>query len=135
MKRLGLVILLAVGGAVAAFITFNLPGRQGCELAGNQVSGYHVRFIGPISVTQTSHNIVIMHNGTPVPRAPVCINTQMVGMSGMGYTSKGRQLGPGHYRVDFQFGMAGLYTGNVVVTRNGNQISIPIRVKVTQPGL
>jgi hypothetical protein len=131
--RLGSVTALALAGAIAAFIVFSLPGRQGCELAGQQNPSYRAHFVGPVSVTQTSHELMVTRGGAPVSPANLCINTEMVGMSGMGYTNKGQALGPGRYRVNFQFGMAGEYTGNVVVGQ-GNQISIPVKVKVTQPG-
>jgi hypothetical protein len=127
--------VIAFAGAIAAFVTFSLPGHQGCELAGTEIHGYQARFLGKVSVTQTAHDLLVTDNGSPVTQAPLCINTQMTGMSGMGYTNQGRDLGLGRYRVNFQFGMAGDYTGNVVVTKDGNQISIPVKVKVTQPGL
>lgn len=135
MTRLAAVVVCAVLGAVAAFINFSLPSNQGCELAGNQLPGYHVSMIGPVSVTQTSHDLLITHNGRPIAPQTVCINTQMIGMSGMGYTNDGKLVAPGRYRVDFQFGMAGDYIGNVVVTRSGSKISIPLKLHVTQPSL
>ncbi len=134
MKRLGFVIIIALAGAVAALVTFNLPGRRGCELAGQQDTTYQARFLGPVSVAQTNHDLLVTHGGSPVPRAGLCINTEMVGMSGMGYSNKGHPVGAGRYRVGFQFGMPGEYHGNVVVDAHGNQISIPVKVKVTQPG-
>ena len=135
MVRLSVVVLVALAGAIAAFVDFTLPGRQGCELAGQQSSAYQAHFVGPVSVTQTSHDIMVTHNRSPVMHTRMCVNTEMVGMSGMGYSNKAHAIGPGRYRVNFQFGMAGTYTGNVVVDDpHGNQISIPVKTKVTQPG-
>jgi hypothetical protein len=134
MKRLGLVTSLALLGAIAAFITFSLPGRRGCELTGQQDRAFRARFLGPLSVSQTSHVLLVTRGAQPVSPGAVCVNTEMVGMSGMGYSDSARPLGRGRYRVQFQFGMAGTYTGNVVVTRHGSQISIPVRIHVSQPG-
>ncbi len=134
MMRLGAVVIIALAGAAAALVDFSLPGRQGCELAGQQSRSYQARFVEPVSVTQTSHDLVVTRDGSPASPAGLCINTEMIGMSGMGYTNKGREVSPGRYKVSFQFGMAGTYTGNVVVTEHGNQISIPVKTKVTQPG-
>jgi hypothetical protein len=118
---------------VAALVTFSLPARRGCALAGQQDATYQVRFTGPVSVDQTRHDLVVMHNGSPLTRTDLCINTEMVGMSGMGYSNKGRLVGPGRFQVAFQFGMAGDYRGNVVVHEHGNEISIPVKVKVAPP--
>ncbi|HWF36439.1 MAG TPA: FixH family protein [Solirubrobacteraceae bacterium] len=132
--RLSVVVLVALAGAIAALVDFSLPGRQGCELTGQQSPSYQARFVEPVSVTQTSHEIMVTRDGSPVARTGLCINTEMIGMSGMGYSNKARQVGPGRFKVNFQFGMAGTYTGNVVVDEHGNQISIPVKTKVTQPG-
>ena len=134
MVRLTTVVLVALVGAIAAFVDFSLPGRRGCELAGQQSPAYQARFVAPVSVTQTSHDLLVTRNGSPVRPTDLCVNTEMVGMSGMGYSNKGREIGPGRFKVDFQFGMAGTYVGNVVVDEHGNQISIPVKTKVTQPG-
>lgn len=135
MVRLTTVVVVALTAAVAAFIDFSLPGRQGCELTGQQSASYHAGFTGAVSVTQTSHDLLITHDGAPIGHTRVCLNTEMVGMSGMGYTNTASQVAPGRYKVNFQFGMAGEYTGNVVVNDpHGNQISIPVKTHVTQPG-
>lgn len=135
MVRLTVVVIVALSAAIAAFIDFSLPGREGCELTGTQSSSYHAQVMPPVSVTQTSHDLLITRDGRPIGRTRVCINTEMVGMSGMGYTNNASQVGPGRYKVNFQFGMSGEYTGNVVVNDpHGNQISIPLKTHVTQPG-
>ncbi len=133
MMRLATVVIVAMAGAVAAFVDFSLPGRRGCELAGQQSRSYQAHFVAPVSVTQTSHDLLVTRNGSPVTHTNLCVNTEMVGMTGMGYSNKGREVGAGRFKVNFQFGMAGTYTGNVVVDAHGNQISIPVKTKVTQP--
>ncbi len=133
MVRLAAVVIIALVGAIAAFVDFSLPGRRGCELAGQQSRSYQARFVEPVSVTQTSHELLVTRDGSPVTHTNLCVNTEMVGMSGMGYSNKAREVGAGHFKVNFQFGMAGTYTGNVVVDAHGNQISIPVKTKVTQP--
>jgi hypothetical protein len=133
MVRLATVVLVALAGAIAALVDFNLPGRQGCELAGQRSPAYQAQFTAPVSVTQTSHDLLVTRNGSPVSHTSLCVNTEMVGMSGMGYSNKAREIGPGRFKVNFQFGMAGTYVGNVVVDEHGNQISIPVKTKVTQP--
>ena len=134
MVRLSVVVLVALAGAIAALVDFSLPGRRGCELAGQQSPAYQARFMPPVSVTQTSHDLVVTRDGSPVMHTNVCVNTEMVGMSGMGYSNKAREIGPGRFKVDFQVGMAGTYVGNVVVDAHGNEISIPVKTQVTQPG-
>ena len=133
MVRLSIVVLVALAGAIVALVDFSLPGRRGCELAGQQSPVYQARFLPPVSVTQTSHDILVTRNGSPAQPTGLCVNTEMVGMSGMGYSNKAREIAPGRFKVNFQFGMAGTYVGNVVVDEHGNQISIPVKTNVTQP--
>ncbi len=86
-----------------------------------------------MTVDRTRHDLVVTHAGAPVTGTALCVNTEMIGMSGMGYSDKGREVAPGRYQFGFRFGMAGTYRGNVVVDSKGNEVSIPMTFKVAAP--
>ncbi|MGI8622115.1 MAG: FixH family protein [Solirubrobacteraceae bacterium] len=114
-------------------MTFSSSGRRGCALAGQQDASYQARFKGPVTVDRTKHDLVVTHDGSPLSGMALCVNTEMIGMSGMGYSDKGREVAPGRYQFGFRFGMAGTYRGNAVVDSKGNEISIPMTFTVAPP--
>jgi len=134
LKRLAAVVLVALAGFVFAVAAFSSPQREGCPLDGAKDGAYSGKFEGPVSINQTEHVLRVTQDGRPVTGAKVCINTEMVGMSGMGYTSRGRELAPGRYQVGFRFGMAGDYRANVVTQDSGGEVSIPLTFKVQSAG-
>ena len=130
MKRLGAVVAVAIVAFIAAIVVFNTPGKKGCPLTGDEDASYASRFVGPVSMEETQHDLKLTRAGSPLKGAKVCINTEMVGMSGMGYSVKGTEVGPGRYRVGFRFEMAGKYRGNLVADEAGRQVSIPFLISV-----
>lgn len=131
MQRLAAVVVIALVGFVAAIVVFNTEGKRGCPLAADEDSSYSGGFVGRVSMNETNHEVQVTHNGRPVSGARVCVNTEMVGMSGMGYSAKGQQFAPGRYRVGFQFGMDGEYRGNLVTKDAGREVSIPLLIDVS----
>lgn len=130
MKRLATVVVVSVVAFAAAIAVFSTPQRQGCPLDADRDASYSSRFEGAVSMDESTHVLRVNRDGRPVSGAEVCINTEMVGMSGMGYTAKGRELAPGRYRVGFRFGMAGDYRANVITRKGTDEVSTPLTVKV-----
>lgn len=130
MKRLAAVVLISLAAFVAAMVVFSSPGRKGCPLAADQDRSYSSRFEGAVSMNESTHVLRVTRAGRPVSGAAVCINTEMIGMSGMGYSAKAHELNPGRYRVGFRFAMAGDYRANVVTRKGTAEVSTPLIVKV-----
>jgi hypothetical protein len=130
MRRLGVVVAVALAAFIAAIVVFNTPGRRGCPLKADRDGSYAGRFVGPVSVADTSHEIVVTRDGRPLTGIEVCVNTEMVGMTGMGYSATAQERSPGHYAVPFRFGMEGDYRTNIVAKEIGGEIGIPLTVKV-----
>jgi hypothetical protein len=130
MRRLGVVAAIALAGFIAAIVVFNTPGRRGCPLKADRDGSYAGRFVGAVSVADTSHEIVVTRNGRPLTGVEVCVNTEMIGMTGMGYSATAQERSPGHYAVPFRFGMAGDYRTSIVAKDVGGEIGIPLTVKV-----
>ncbi|MBA3740172.1 MAG: FixH family protein [Chloroflexi bacterium] len=130
MRRLGVVVAIALAGFVAAIVVFNTPGRLGCPLKADTDRAYAGRFVGPVSTDETSHEIVVTRDGRPLTGVEICVNTEMVGMTGMGYSATARERSPGRFAVPFRFGMAGDYRTNIVAREFDGEIGIPLMVKV-----
>ena len=114
MRRLGAVVVLALAGFAAAIVVFDSPQRRGCPLRADHDSSLQGRFVGPVTSSETAHEVELTRDGEPLSGADVCVNTEMVGMTGMGYTAQARERRPGHYEVGFRFEMSGDYRTNVV---------------------
>jgi hypothetical protein len=121
---------IPVAGRNAAIVVFNTPGRRGCPLKADRDGSYAGRFVGPVSVAQTSHEIVVTRDGRPLTGVEVCVNTEMIGMTGMGYSATAQERSPGHYAVPFRFGMAGDYRTSIVAKEIDKEIGIPLTVEV-----
>ena len=132
MKRLAAVVAIALAGFGAAIAVFNSPQRRGCPLKAAEDSSYTGGFDGPVSVDKTTHVLKVSRDGRPLTGAQVCINTEMIGMSGMGYSAEASERAPGRYEVGFRFGMAGDYRANLVARTQSGEISIPLVVKVAR---
>ncbi len=130
MRRLAGVVLVSLAAFVAAIAVFSSPGRRGCPLAADKDGSYSSRFEGSVSLNQSTHVLRVTRDGRPVSGAEVCINTEMAGMSGMGYTARGHELNPGRYRVGFRYAMPGDYRANVVTRKGAHEVSTPLTVKV-----
>lgn len=137
MKRLAVVAAAAIGGFAAAIIHFShAQTAQTCLGDYPRDSSYSAYFTGPVTMSETNHTIVVTHDGKPVNGGQLCLDTYMVGMSGMAMTTNGTEQGAGHYQVPFQFAMGGPWQGNVVITKpNGQQIGVPVTFNVDASGV
>lgn len=135
MRRLGAVVAIALAGFIAAIVVFSLPGRQGCPLKADKDGSYAGRFVGPVSVDETTHEIVLTRNGRRLTGVEVCVNTEMVGMTGMGYSAAAPERSPGRYVVPFRFQMQGDYRTNIVAKEITGEIGIPLTVRVGGGGM
>ena len=130
MRRLGAVVALALAGFIAAVVVFNAPGRRGCPLRAESDRSYAGSFVGPVTIDQTMHEIVVTRDGRPLTGVEVCVNTEMIGMSGMAYSATAQERSPGHYEVPFRFGMKGAYRTRIIAKETGGEVGIPLTVKV-----
>jgi hypothetical protein len=129
MRRLAAVVVIAFAGFAGAMIKLNAPGR-GCPLTAYTDHTFYGTFVGNVSVNQTTHIVRLSHNGQPLAGAEVCVNTEMIGMTGMSYSAKAQDLSDGRYQVGFRFEMAGDYRTNLIARRGSKAVSIPLTVKV-----
>jgi len=131
VRRVAILAALALAGFVVAVAVFNTPGRKGCPLKADRSGAYAGKFVGEVSTAETSHDLVITRDGKPLTGVEVCVNTEMVGMTGMGYSATARELSPGHFAVPFRFEMAGDYRTNIVAKDIDGEFGMPLTVKVS----
>lgn len=132
MKRLAIVTMAAVAGFAAALIRFGqVDSSQSCLLDAPKDPSYAVQFADTVTMDQTNHVITVRHAGQPVSGARVCMNTWMLGMTGMAMTTNGSELSPGRYNIPFQFAMGGPWKATVIVSEKaGQQVGVPITFMV-----
>lgn len=137
MKRLGVVALAALTGFALAIVHFSTAETaQTCLGAYPTDRTYAAHFEGPVTMGETNHVLVVTHNGQPVSGGHVCLDTWMVGMSGMAMTQNANRQAAGRYQVPFQFAMGGPWQANIVVTRpDGTQVAVPIAFDVGLGGV
>lgn len=136
MKRLAIVVAAALAGFIAAIVHFtHAETAQTCLGEYPHDPSYSAQFAESLDMSSTNHTLIVQHNGQPLTDQQVCLDTWMVGMSGMAMTTTGTKQSPGHYQVPFQFAMGGPWQGNVVITKQGGtQVSVPMTFNVGAGG-
>lgn len=137
MKRLGGVALAAVAGFAAAIVHFtHAQSAQTCLGDFPRDPSYAAKFVGSVTMGETNHVLLVTHNGQPLSGVQVCLDTWMVGMSGMAMTSNATLQSSGHYQVPLQFAMSAPWQANVVITTaSGSQVAVPIAFNVGSGGV
>ncbi len=143
MKRLAsMAAVVCVAGALGACgdseettkttkTTGTASAAKACPTTGTGTDGaYASSFEGDVTKNAKKHTLVMTRDGKPVTGASVCVNTAMVGMTSMRYSTRGREIAPGRYEVPVKFEMAGTYRGNVVTEVADDSILVPLTVKV-----
>ena len=137
MKRLAAVALVAVAGFAAAIVHFTHAQSASTCLGDFPTDpSYAAKFVGSVTMGETNHVLLVTHNGHPVSGYQVCLDTWMVGMSGMAMTSNATEQSAGHYQVPLQFAMSAPWQANVVITTSsGSQVAVPITFNVGSGGV
>ncbi len=136
MKRLVVVVIIALVGAAAAFVAFRDDARRGCLAEGSRDPSYSAEFEEPPRMDVKTHVLTVSHEGMPVTGARVCMNVDMVGMSAMGVGDEAREISPGRYELSMNFAMAGPWEGVVLIEEEGGQtIEVPVAFDVTSGGM
>ena len=132
MRRLSILVVVSLVAFAAALVAFSDPSRQGCLLDAPRDDSYSAVFEGPVRNDETEHVLIVEEEGRPVTGAKVCVNVEMVGMTGMAYSSEGRELAGGRYELPVQMPMPADWRAIVIVEEPdaGNPVGIPVAFKV-----
>ncbi|MDP8969306.1 MAG: FixH family protein [Actinomycetota bacterium] len=133
MKRLALVVVVALVGFGAAFLAFGDEARRGCVVEAPRDPSYSAEFEDPVPMGQGVHVLRVSRDGRPVTGARVCLTVDMVGMSAMGAGEEAREVAPGRYEVSLNLPMAGQWRGTVLVEEQGTtqEVAVPLTFEVT----
>ncbi len=133
MKRLAVVVVVALVGFGAAFVAFGDAARRGCVVEAPRDPSYSAELEEPVRMGETTHVLRVSRDGRPVSGARVCLTVDMVGMSAMGVGDEAREVAPGRYEVSLHFAMPGPWKGTVLVEEQGasQEVSVPLTFEVT----
>lgn len=122
MKRLFVVVVIAVAGFAAALVAFGDAARRGCATDAPRDPAYEAALEEPVHVGEPTHILTLTHHGEPVTGAWVCVTVEMAGMTAMAASAEAREVSGGRYEVDLPFAMAGEWQATVLV---GEEEAIP----------
>lgn len=136
MRRLAVIVALALAGFVAAVLHFGEAAAAGCLAKPQPAPGWSARFADPVGTDEATHVLLVRRAGGPVSGARVCVSTRMSGMTGMAMSTDAMELGPGRYRVPLRFPMEGEWNATVLVTEpGGDRVTVPVTVHVGGGGM
>lgn len=131
MKRLAVLVVIALVGFVAAFVAFRDDARRGCLMEAARDPSYAAEFEEPPRMDVKTQVLRVSRDGSPVTGAHVCLNVDMVGMSAMGVGDEAREISPGRYEVSVNFAMAGPWQGTVLIEEDGSPaVEVPVMFDV-----
>ncbi len=136
MKRLAVVVLIALVGFAGAFVVFRGEAEQGCLSEAPRDASYAVEFEEAVRMDEKTHVLLVSRDGNPVTGARVCLNLDMsgMGMSGMGLRDEAEEVSAGRYEVLVNFAMGGPWSGTVLIEeQDGRQVTVPIAFDVLSP--
>lgn len=135
MRRLLVVVVIALGGFAAAFVAFGDAARTNCVLDGSSDPAYAVAFEQPVLPGQDLV-LEITRDGQPVTGAWVCATLAPQDFPGAPVGAEGSPLGAGRYAVPLDLSAAGPWSGTVLVSEDGSpEVAVPVRLEVAgSPG-
>lgn len=133
MKRLVVVVTIAVAGFIAAFISFGDAARRDCVLDAPSDPSYSVEFDEPPSEDARVSVLRIVRDERLVTGAEVCVNVSHAGTPATGASAEGVELVGGRYAVVLDATRSGSWEGRVVIMEqgSGDPVAVPVSFEVT----
>lgn len=130
MRRLLVVVLIALAGFAAAFVAFGDAARTNCVLDGSSDPAYSVAFEEPVSPGQDLA-LQVTRNAEPVTGAWVCASLAPQASPGAAVGAEARELGSGGYAVPLDLSAAGPWSGTVLISEDGSpEVAVPVHLDV-----
>lgn len=133
MKRLVVVVTIAVAGFIAAFISFGDAARRDCVLDATPDPSYSVEFDALPSEEAQVSVLRIQRDDRPVTGAEVCVNVRHTGPQATGASAEGVELVGGRYAVVLDATARGSWEGRVLIMEDGGRdpVAVPLSFDVT----
>lgn len=134
MKRLVVVVVVAVAGFAAAIVAFGDAARSNCVADATSARGYAAEFPDHVRAGEGEHVVRLTRAGLPLTGAWVCVSLAPASTGGPGAAAQGRELGAGRYAVSLELTRAGEWSGVVLVAEDGGdpEVAVPVTVDVTR---
>jgi len=130
VKRLAIVVVIALAGFAAAFVAFGDAARRNCVLDATSNPAYSAEF-DDVRVGEDTKVLRVVRDGQPVSDAWVCVNVAPAGGSGAGVAAEARELAAGRYGVSLDVTNTGPWRGTVLVEDDpGHPVAIPVTFEV-----
>lgn len=130
-----MVVLIAVAGFVAAFLSFSDAARRDCVIDARPDPSYTVEFDEPPAAETRVSVLRIRRDDRPVTGAEVCVNVQNTGRAATGAHGEGVEVpgGRGRYAVVLDVTTSGTWEGRVVIIEDGapHPVAVPISFDIT----
>lgn len=134
VRRLAVVVLVALAGFYAAVVNFRSAAEEGCVQKGVRDRSVTARIDPRPASSIRRYHLTVMRSGRPITGARVCMSVDMsvrISMSGMVLVAEGREVSRGVYDIDAAFPMGGGWTGRVLVRERGRDpVAVPITFEV-----
>lgn len=134
MRRLLVVVTIAVAGFIAAFVSFGDAARRDCVLDAPSDASYSVEFDEPPSEDARVSVLRILRDDRLVTGAEVCVNVRHAGSPAAGTSAEGVELVGGRYAVVLDVTRSGSWEGRVVIMEQqgaGDPVAVPVSFDVT----
>lgn len=129
MRRLVVIVLLALAGFVAALVTFDDAAWEACLGEAPTDPAYTATLEPPVRVGEPVHELVVERDGEPVTGARVCTRVG-TGDDGQAVGTAAREVAPGAYEVPLDFGRAGDWQATVLLAEDAATPEVAITFDV-----
>lgn len=132
MRRLAVVVLVALAGFAAAMVAFDDAALRGCVAEASVDSAYEVAFEQPVTADQSTQIVRIRRDGGPLADAEACMVLQLADTPATTTRSQARQLSPGRFEVSLALDEPGRWEGRALVTPSPGSapVAVPLSVQV-----
>lgn len=132
MKRLVVVVAVALGGFAAAFVAFGDAARANCVLDAQPDASYEVALEDP--TVGDEHVLVVSRDGEPVVGAWVCARLAPASTPGAVAGARADELDDGRYALPLDLTTPGVWSGTVLVGEHGaSEVSAPLTAELAVP--
>lgn len=128
-----MVVVIAVAGFVAAFVSFSDAARRDCVIDAARDPSYSVEFDEPPSAEAGVSVFRVLRDDRPVTGADVCVNVRHTERAATGANGEGLELAGGRYAVVLDLTTSGQWEGRVVIIEDDAQdpVAVPVSFDVT----
>lgn len=130
MRRLAVVVVVALAGFAAAFVVFGDAARANCVLDASPDASYTAEFEEPVSAGDEPV-VQVSRDGRRVTGAWVCATVAPTRLPGAAVAAEGHEVEPGRYALSLDLS-AGSWSGTVLIGEEAGDadVAVPVTLEV-----